>query len=103
MDREAINAFLTGERKVAVFKQIERLEVLAALPRANTLVCRCEDVAHSDLQQRSGWIDAKLHTRCGMGACQDCLVTVDGTSGVRACLTPVRAGMDVTTSEAGRG
>ena len=23
-----------------------------------------------DLQQRSGWIDAKLHTRCGMGACQ---------------------------------
>mgnify|MGYP000213954244 CR=1 FL=1 len=47
-----------------------RAQVLAALPRANTLVCRCEDVAHSDLQQRSGWIDAKLHTRCGMGACQ---------------------------------
>ena len=40
---------------------------------------------------------------CGMGACQDCLVMVDGTSGVRACLTPVRAGMDVATSEAGRG
>ena len=47
-----------------------RDEVLAALPRADTLVCRCEDVAHGDLQQRSGWIDAKLHTRCGMGACQ---------------------------------
>jgi acyl-CoA synthetase (AMP-forming)/AMP-acid ligase II len=32
-DREAINAFLTGERKVAVFKQIERLEIMPALPR----------------------------------------------------------------------
>lgn len=47
-----------------------RAEALAALPRADTLVCRCEDVAHGDLQQRSSWIDAKLHTRCGMGACQ---------------------------------
>ncbi len=40
---------------------------------------------------------------CGMGACQDCLVVVDGVEGVRACLTPVQPGMDVTTSEAGRG
>lgn len=47
-----------------------RGEVLATLPRADTLVCRCEDVAHGALQQRSSWIDAKLHTRCGMGACQ---------------------------------
>ncbi len=30
---EEINAFLVGERQVAVFKQIERLEVIAALPR----------------------------------------------------------------------
>ena len=44
--------------------------VLATLPRADTLVCRCEDVAHGELAQRSGWIDAKLHSRCGMGACQ---------------------------------
>jgi len=40
---------------------------------------------------------------CGMGACQDCLVSIDGVDGVRACLTPVRPGIDVTTSEAGRG
>lgn len=33
LDREAINAFLTDQRKVAVFKQIERLEILPALPR----------------------------------------------------------------------
>lgn len=32
---------------------------------------------------------------CGMGVCQDCLVRVDGRAGVRACMTPVEAGMDV--------
>jgi aerobic-type carbon monoxide dehydrogenase small subunit (CoxS/CutS family) len=40
---------------------------------------------------------------CGMGACQDCLVTVDGVEGARACLTPVAPGTVITTSEAGRG
>lgn len=39
---------------------------------------------------------------CGMGACFDCLVTVNGTRGVRACLTDVRAG-DVITTEEGSG
>ena len=29
---------------------------------------------------------------CGMGICFDCLVTVDGQPGARACLEPVRAG-----------
>ncbi len=32
---------------------------------------------------------------CGMGVCFDCLVTVDGRSEVRACVTPVRDGMRV--------
>lgn len=32
---------------------------------------------------------------CGMGSCFDCLVTVDGRPGVRACMTPVVAGMRV--------
>jgi NADPH-dependent 2,4-dienoyl-CoA reductase/sulfur reductase-like enzyme len=32
---------------------------------------------------------------CGMGACQDCVVTIDGRIGQRACITPVRAGMVV--------
>ena len=39
---------------------------------------------------------------CGMGACQDCLVTVDGVAGVRACLAPATPGTVVTTSEADR-
>jgi predicted molibdopterin-dependent oxidoreductase YjgC len=34
---------------------------------------------------------------CGMGVCQDCLVTVDGLPNVRACMTPVREGQRVET------
>ena len=35
---------------------------------------------------------------CGMGACWDCLVTVDGRMGQRACLTKARPAMVVTGS-----
>lgn len=45
-------------------------ETLKTLARPDTLVCRCEDVPYAALTERQGWIDAKLHTRCGMGACQ---------------------------------
>lgn len=34
---------------------------------------------------------------CGMGVCQDCLVTVDGTPNRRACMTPARDGLRVET------
>jgi predicted molibdopterin-dependent oxidoreductase YjgC len=37
---------------------------------------------------------------CGIGICFDCLVTLDGTQTVRACVTPVRDGMQVTTTGA---
>jgi aerobic-type carbon monoxide dehydrogenase small subunit (CoxS/CutS family) len=40
---------------------------------------------------------------CGIGACQDCLVTVDGVDGVRACLAPVAPGTAVTTSDGADG
>ena len=36
---------------------------------------------------------------CGIGACQDCLVVVDGVSGVRACLAPAEPGAAVTTGD----
>ena len=35
---------------------------------------------------------------CGIGVCFDCLVTVDGTQTVRACVTPVSDGMRVSTT-----
>jgi NADPH-dependent 2,4-dienoyl-CoA reductase/sulfur reductase-like enzyme len=47
---------------------------LRMLPEPDTIVCRCEDVRFAQVQQqvspRSGWTDAKLQTRCGMGPCQ---------------------------------
>lgn len=33
---------------------------------------------------------------CGMGVCQDCLVSIDGTPNLRACMTPVQEGMTVS-------
>lgn len=32
---------------------------------------------------------------CGMGVCHDCVVTVNGVAGVRACVTEVEDGMSV--------
>jgi predicted molibdopterin-dependent oxidoreductase YjgC len=34
---------------------------------------------------------------CGIGVCQECRVHVEGQGVVRACITPVTAGMRVTT------
>ncbi|HAV4114806.1 TPA: NAD(P)/FAD-dependent oxidoreductase, partial [Acinetobacter baumannii] len=43
---------------------------LKTLARPETIFCRCEDVTFDKVAERNSWIDAKLHTRCGMGACQ---------------------------------
>jgi predicted molibdopterin-dependent oxidoreductase YjgC len=41
---------------------------------------------------------------CGIGACFDCLVTIDGERNQRACLVPARPGLAVTTqAEVGDG
>jgi sarcosine oxidase subunit alpha len=36
---------------------------------------------------------------CGMGTCFECRVAVDGEANRRACLTPVRDGLEVRTRE----
>jgi D-hydroxyproline dehydrogenase subunit alpha len=43
---------------------------LRALPQADTIVCRCEDVTWAGIQAHHSWRSAKLHARCGMGPCQ---------------------------------
>jgi NADPH-dependent 2,4-dienoyl-CoA reductase/sulfur reductase-like enzyme len=43
---------------------------LLELAQADTLVCRCEGVTRADCEPYREWRDAKLQTRCGMGACQ---------------------------------
>ncbi|HEY4357309.1 MAG TPA: FAD/NAD(P)-binding oxidoreductase [Acidobacteriaceae bacterium] len=56
-----------GERLEKAFALREELR---AVPREDTLVCRCEDVRLGSLRGHTSWTDAKLQTRCGMGPCQ---------------------------------
>ncbi len=72
---------------------------LRTLPRPATIVCRCEDVTYEKLQQAASARGAKLHTRCGMGACQGriCGVATEFLFGwkadiVRPPLLPARVG-----------
>ncbi|YCH21964.1 FAD-dependent oxidoreductase [Pseudomonas sp. D1-3] len=51
-------------RYFALDPAIKRLAV------ADTLLCRCEDVPYGAVATRDSWREAKLATRCGMGACQ---------------------------------
>ncbi|WP_266170241.1 (2Fe-2S)-binding protein [Dyella subtropica] len=36
---------------------------------------------------------------CGMGVCFECRVRIDGVAHVRACMTPVREGMQVQSHD----
>ncbi|MGF6350322.1 FAD-dependent oxidoreductase [Variovorax sp. W2I14] len=64
-ERARWNAFAAQlHRSFALAPEIKQM------PQPETLVCRCEDVPFSALADCTGWTDAKLHRRCGMGACQ---------------------------------
>lgn len=72
---------------------------LRGLATPDTLICRCEDVPRAALDPHSDWRDAKLHTRCGMGACQGrvCGTATEFLYGwenrsIRPPLFPVRVG-----------
>lgn len=78
-------------------RTFELRDELRALPNAETIVCRCEDVSWAELQQQSNWRSAKLHTRCGMGPCQGrvCGAAIEfllgwGMESVRPPIFPVR-------------
>lgn len=43
---------------------------LKSLAEPETFICRCEDVRYDRVRHFDSWRAAKLHTRCGMGACQ---------------------------------
>jgi len=66
---------------------------------AETIVCRCEDVTAGRLGEFRSWKEAKLGSRCGMGACQGktCGAAAEflygwGAGSVRPPVTPVRVG-----------
>ena len=54
----------------ALNKHFSLNPAIRLLADPDTVVCRCEDVTHGVLQHYANWTEAKLHTRCGMGACQ---------------------------------
>ena len=99
-----------AERMDRAFAPREELRTLA---RAETLVCRCEDVTHEELKGCASWREAKLHTRCGMGACQGrvCGAAAEVLfgwehSGARPPVFPARVSTmaaGVNTSDAVRG
>jgi NADPH-dependent 2,4-dienoyl-CoA reductase/sulfur reductase-like enzyme len=68
----ALAAALRRERAFA--QALERAFALRpelrALARADTIVCRCEDVRRGALAGHGSWRDRKLQARAGMGACQ---------------------------------
>ena len=51
-------------------KAFELRDELRTIANDGTLVCRCEDVTLERLREFSNPREAKLQTRCGMGACQ---------------------------------
>lgn len=61
----------------------ENDSIAASLTRAGILVMR-----------RSTTGEAR-GVYCGIGVCNDCLVAVDGTPNLRACITPARPGARV--------
>jgi glycine/D-amino acid oxidase-like deaminating enzyme len=51
--------------------------------------------AHGILQYRHAQRGERRGLYCGMGACFECLVTIDDKANQRACLTPVAAGQQI--------
>jgi NADPH-dependent 2,4-dienoyl-CoA reductase/sulfur reductase-like enzyme len=56
--------------RIALAETFALRDELKSLATNDTLLCRCEDVMLGRVKQFSGWRDAKLQTRCGMGPCQ---------------------------------
>ena len=65
--------------------------VAAALLAAGRLACRSTPVS-----------GAPRGPFCLMGACQECLVEIDGRANQEACRVPVTAGMEVRTQRGAR-
>ena len=70
-----------------------------------TVVCRCEDVSLGRMRRYGNWREAKLQTRCGMGACQGrtCGAAAQvilgwGMESVRPPVLPARVGSLISSS-----
>ncbi|HXT10960.1 MAG TPA: FAD/NAD(P)-binding oxidoreductase [Candidatus Angelobacter sp.] len=91
--------------RTALAKTYALREELKTLATDETLLCRCEDITLGRVRQFSGWREAKLLSRCGMGPCQGrvCgaaakVVLGWGMESVRPPLLPARVGTLITTT-----
>jgi ferredoxin len=57
------------------------------------IAARAGETVAATLLAASGW----LPFQCGMGVCFECVVTIDGRQGRRACVELTRPGMVVQT------
>jgi D-hydroxyproline dehydrogenase subunit alpha len=90
--------------RVALAETFALRNELKSLAADDTLLCRCEDVALGRVKEFGGWREAKLQTRCGMGACQGrvCGAVANvifgwGMESVRPPVLPARVGSLMTT------
>src|SRR5580704_13363120 len=81
------------ERTVAFDYDGERVSALEGETIAAALAAAGRDLyRHTRAGNRRGLY-------CGMGSCFECLVSVDGRQGQRACMTKVAHGMSVLTQD----
>lgn len=59
-----------------------------------TVAAALRRAGFDDLGLATGGLRARYF--CGVGACQACLVSINGASPVEACLTPAKAGVQLT-------
>lgn len=95
----------TSEAKLQRLRRPERRGLEIVVDGALLRCFEGETIAVALLADRSaiGRDGVRAHGLwCGIGTCFECVVTVDGCEGVRACLATVRPGMRVDT-RIGRG
>jgi predicted molibdopterin-dependent oxidoreductase YjgC len=83
-----------GRERVTIVVDGEAHVVVAGVPLGAVL----HTIGNGVIRRVAG--DAPRGIFCGMGMCFDCLVTIDGHPGVRACITSVRAGMRIERERA---
>lgn len=77
---------------VSILVDGQVLSAEAGLPLGALLHRACGGVL-----RRAAGTGAPRGLFCGTGVCFECCVTLNGRPGVRACLTPIQAGMTVET------
>lgn len=83
---------LLAVERVQITVDGELLDAHAGEPVAAVLLAHGRRVCHTTIRTNE-----PRGVFCAVGLCGDCTMQIDGVPGVRACVTPVRAGMRVET------